>query len=334
MATYVLPAFNLTANVWRNGNPTSNPPDVVTKGNKGLGRRVTTGPDSGLSVGIDSLFRFILLPVDADVRGKWQSGGSDTMEVPAGSGRFYTVQDIDYVGEGFANDHQMAILNPISPLPFVPPPPPADFVTAGQGDFSSPLALTVPAFTKINVLVTMVAAVHGAIPLVVTSSVAGTLTPVITQGVVATARKGEMAVYVWTNGGTAETLSISTTTPGVFFVAELWQAEGTGVDASNQQLAASPASITTTLGVPTANASEAVMMAVAYWDAAAAAPSWSTPWQDLSVGPTLNGPVSADTFGVYVGWITQVAVGTPSNTVTFGGPAPDEAGTQMIAFVP
>lgn len=124
---YRIPIFPLAVNVWRNGNPTTNPPDVRTVGNGSLGTRVFSGPDSDISVGIDSMFRYLLLPAGADVRGAFTATGSDTVECPAGSGRYFTCLDSDEIAYGFANWHRQAVLVPQSPFPnppIVPPTPP------------------------------------------------------------------------------------------------------------------------------------------------------------------------------------------------------------------
>jgi len=41
-ATYSLPVFNIVCNIWRNGNLTSNPPDVISICNLAVGRRTGT----------------------------------------------------------------------------------------------------------------------------------------------------------------------------------------------------------------------------------------------------------------------------------------------------
>jgi len=120
VAHYHLPTLILPANVWRFGNATTNPPDVQCLVNLIPGRRhvVETSPGAGPSS--DWLpASFALLSVDADVRDEAGTGGSpDTIEIPSGSSRYYFVQYIEFVGLGFANQHQQAVLVKIAPFPF------------------------------------------------------------------------------------------------------------------------------------------------------------------------------------------------------------------------
>ena len=103
---YTIPVFNLKCNIWRHGNATTNPPDVsLVECNLALGKRVVSGPDKDVVVGIDGVFRYILMPIGTDVRGQFHNGGSDTIECPAGTGRYYTCLDAEYSGGGFSNEH-------------------------------------------------------------------------------------------------------------------------------------------------------------------------------------------------------------------------------------
>lgn len=120
MPSYHLPTLILPTNVWRFGNPTTNAPDVVCLSNLIPGRRhvIETSPGAGLPSGWLPA-SYCLLAIDADVRDEAGTGGSpDTVEIPAGSGRFYLVQYIEFVGLGFANQHQQAVLVKIAPFPF------------------------------------------------------------------------------------------------------------------------------------------------------------------------------------------------------------------------
>jgi hypothetical protein len=125
---FVLPTFNLTANIWRSANlPPGGPPAVVTPCNFSLGRRVVTATDytpwfnarAGGGVGINCLLRIMLCPALTDVRGLFTAGLPDWVEVPAGSGRLYNVLDVDDMGKGFPNEHRLAwlITQRVAPLP-------------------------------------------------------------------------------------------------------------------------------------------------------------------------------------------------------------------------
>lgn len=52
----------------------------------------------------------LLLESTADVRGLPSSTGSDIVEIPAGSHRYYECWMCDYIGYGFANEHKGAIV--------------------------------------------------------------------------------------------------------------------------------------------------------------------------------------------------------------------------------
>ena len=64
---------------------------------------------------------FLLLPALTDVRYTGVGGTSDSfydiVEVPAGSARWYWVLSVDDAGKGFANEHRVAELQAIEPLP-------------------------------------------------------------------------------------------------------------------------------------------------------------------------------------------------------------------------
>jgi hypothetical protein len=60
----------------------------------------------------------LLLPALTDIRyssllpsGAWVG---DCVEAPAGSGRYYAVWAVDDAGKGFANEHRVAILYPLT----------------------------------------------------------------------------------------------------------------------------------------------------------------------------------------------------------------------------
>jgi len=107
------PTFPLFVNVWRNGNPVTNPPDVVAPCNMTPGGRVVLTPVAS------SEYFFFLLPALSDVRGVQCAGGADTLEFPPATGRFYTVVRVDDVAKGFANEHRVvyAVQSGVWPAP-------------------------------------------------------------------------------------------------------------------------------------------------------------------------------------------------------------------------
>ena len=115
---YRLPVFNLSANIWRSGNPTSNPPDVVSPCQLRAAGKQSTGQD----VANDWSFLWaVLFPPLTDVRDAYSAPGQDTLEVPAGSGRFYQAALVDDVAKGFTNEYRIAFVLKLiawpSPIP-------------------------------------------------------------------------------------------------------------------------------------------------------------------------------------------------------------------------
>jgi hypothetical protein len=107
---FSVPTFNLTCNIWRGASGPPAPPSVVAECNLAWGRRVSHFP-SGLGVDPASAMT-LLLPVGTDIRSLVCATGSDWVEVPAGTGRFYVVLGVDDVGKGFPNEHRAALLLP------------------------------------------------------------------------------------------------------------------------------------------------------------------------------------------------------------------------------
>lgn len=116
---YRLPVFNLAVNIWTwNLPPPVNPPRVITIGNLAVGKRISNA-DAFLANFVKA---WLLLPAFTDVRSAYIGllfAGPDLVEVPGGSGRFYTVDHVDDFGKGFANEHRFAVLmqNPNQPMP-------------------------------------------------------------------------------------------------------------------------------------------------------------------------------------------------------------------------
>lgn len=70
---------------------------------------------------VASVFSCLLLPPLTDIQDCFNAGGPDTVEAPAGSGRFYLVDMVDDLGKGFANEHRFALMEKTgtwpSPIP-------------------------------------------------------------------------------------------------------------------------------------------------------------------------------------------------------------------------
>jgi hypothetical protein len=108
--SFNVPEMPLAVNIWSFGTGPPAPPRVVTMGNLSYGRRVLGMPDTFNLFDAGSVTAQLLLPPKTDVRGQYQAGGSDLLEVEAGSGRFYICLWVDDFGRGFANEHRFAIL--------------------------------------------------------------------------------------------------------------------------------------------------------------------------------------------------------------------------------
>jgi hypothetical protein len=101
------PTFNLSVNIWRNGNPNYASPDVTVGANLAYGRRIA--PPGSVNEGV----MILLLPALTDIRGYWDGVDSDYVEAPAGSHRFYLVSNVDDAGKGFPNEHRCAVITQI-----------------------------------------------------------------------------------------------------------------------------------------------------------------------------------------------------------------------------
>jgi hypothetical protein len=127
--SFTLPTFNITVNIWRKGNPLTNPPDVVTPANLCRGERNSSPWGLGQTPTTDQGSMWLLCPKWTDIRDAKFLAGVDTVEAPAGSGRIYTVVWVDDAGLGFSNEHRFAEIVAKGPwgVPFpgppVPPPP-------------------------------------------------------------------------------------------------------------------------------------------------------------------------------------------------------------------
>jgi len=108
---FQLPTFNLICNIWRFGVPTTDPPVAIAACNLAWGRRVFSGDTATDPLGLALPSMTLLLPTGSDIQSDVDTNGSpDTVEVPAGSSRFYTVHYVDYRGAGFLNEHLGAVI--------------------------------------------------------------------------------------------------------------------------------------------------------------------------------------------------------------------------------
>jgi len=112
---YTIPTFNLTCNVWRHGNATTNPPDLVVDCNL----RAPGSKPSG-QFAYSNTWPFLvsaLFPALTDIRDVNSTGNTDMVEIPAGTGRFYEVIWCDDVAKGFPNEYRLACICKTGPWP-------------------------------------------------------------------------------------------------------------------------------------------------------------------------------------------------------------------------
>lgn len=112
------PNFNVPCNVWRNGDdPTTDPPAFSTICNISCGERTNIAMVDMAT----TFFVEILLPKLTDVRGVNTSAGSDTIEAPSDTGRYYLVLFVEDVAKSYDNEYRLVISSQVAPRP-VPTP--------------------------------------------------------------------------------------------------------------------------------------------------------------------------------------------------------------------
>lgn len=114
--SYSLPTFNLSVNIFTYPGITTL--RLTSPANLAWGRRVNVASTGGTTtLGVPLVTMTLLLPALTDIRGPLNAPGPDTVEVPAGSARYYTVVFVDDIGKGFANEHRAAVLEQLVPWP-------------------------------------------------------------------------------------------------------------------------------------------------------------------------------------------------------------------------
>lgn len=113
--TFTVPVFNLTCNLWRGpghaGAPHSSPICQLRYPGRGPFQVIPGAPPTG------QIPWYLCLPAGTDVRDEGSVGGGDTIEVPAGTGRYYRVMLADDVARGFANAYRLAFIYKLYPWP-------------------------------------------------------------------------------------------------------------------------------------------------------------------------------------------------------------------------
>ena len=115
---FSVPTFNLSVNLWRNPNTIASPPDRTFMANLAASRRNLLSDLGDLFfTGIPAPFAYLLCPKLTDIAGMWviALAGTDCVEVPAGTGRFYQVITVEDVGKGFSNEYRSATICQMNP---------------------------------------------------------------------------------------------------------------------------------------------------------------------------------------------------------------------------
>lgn len=105
---FTVPTFNLAYNGWRAGTSPPAAPGFSGMCNLAWGRRVSSY-QGVISVPNEPIMT-VLLPPGEDLRGPQCALPDVCLEIPAGSGRFYSILGVDDVGKGFPNEHRAAIV--------------------------------------------------------------------------------------------------------------------------------------------------------------------------------------------------------------------------------
>jgi hypothetical protein len=112
---FVVPQFPLECNIFTAHNIAA-PPRLTEECNLAWGHRVAM-PAIGATAD-NSYLGFpgtmtLLLPALTDIRDAFNASSYDSVECPAGSGRYYDVLYVDDIGKGFANEHRGAVIQKI-----------------------------------------------------------------------------------------------------------------------------------------------------------------------------------------------------------------------------
>ncbi len=118
--SFTVPDFNLTCEICTGPYDTRVLRSSAVPCNLAMGRRVIWGFHDPAAVNYGVATATLLLPAGTDIRDNAQLGPGllhgpyDIVEVPSGSGRWYSVNSVDDIGKGFANEHRFAGLSKLS----------------------------------------------------------------------------------------------------------------------------------------------------------------------------------------------------------------------------
>jgi hypothetical protein len=106
---YSAPTLNITCNIFSNGAGPPNPPRLANVACQLRAPGKSSSGQDAQSLGWVFLWS-LCLSAGTDIRDPYSIALGDTVEVPAGSGRFYDVMIADDVAKGFANEYRIAML--------------------------------------------------------------------------------------------------------------------------------------------------------------------------------------------------------------------------------
>jgi hypothetical protein len=105
-----VPNFNLTCNVWHAQLlPPVGPPDIAALPCQLAADHIIEQP-IGVIANTVIHGMFIRVAARTDLRGRSSTTGPDTIECPAGTGRYYSAAVVDDVARGFPNEYRSAFV--------------------------------------------------------------------------------------------------------------------------------------------------------------------------------------------------------------------------------
>ncbi len=312
MGRYQVPAFPLPVNVWRNpGGVPVGAPTLTTVGNLGVGSKVIQTDFDWPSI-IDpsapTMLRYMLFPAGVDIRGGLQVS-LDWVEVPAGSGRFFQVNDVEQIAYGFQNWHQIAFLLPYSPMPpspvFPPVPPAAVLIQRNIGPSVLGDVQALPACTGGVFLLLAQANATGGFPTLSTAN-NGPVASVRSAGAGTQAGiHGGLSMYVFPETGAADTVTIICPSPGPL----MWFAVAVGQNTADQGGNAAASGSPVTLG-PTGLTTAAieVLMCACMAGGTAFNPTWVPPVVPVPSSVMSAADVNGNTWNLFGGFSMLSAI--------------------------
>jgi hypothetical protein len=113
-----LPEFNIECEIYRGPWLTKTLASAHQPCNLAYGKRIAVTSSDTFFQDQYSVLMQLLLPPLVDIRDLSCAAVSDVVEVPAGSGRWYQVCNVDDIGKGFDNEHRCALLFKIAATMF------------------------------------------------------------------------------------------------------------------------------------------------------------------------------------------------------------------------